>query len=114
MERDQRREWLEQAIARWEKPILHLCFAYLGDTALAEDAVQETFLKAWRHYDRFRGEAGDKTWLMRIAISDAAALVPGTVPGGDGAGDARSPLDGQLSAEESEDDAAGQPGGMVR
>ena len=69
MERDQRREWLEKAIARWEKPILHLCFAYLGDTALAEDAVQETFLKAWKHYDRFRGEAEEKTWLMRIAMN---------------------------------------------
>lgn len=69
MERDQRREWLEKAIARWEKPILHLCFAYLGDAALAEDAVQETFLKAWKHYDRFRGEAEEKTWLMRIAMN---------------------------------------------
>ena len=57
------------AIARWEKPILHLCFACLGDTALAEDAVQETFLKAWKHYDRFRGEAEEKTWLMRIAMN---------------------------------------------
>ena len=69
MSQDPRREWLENALARWEKPILHLCYAYLGDTALAEDAVQETFLKAWRHYDRFRGEAGDKTWLMRIAMN---------------------------------------------
>ena len=69
MERDQRREWLEKAITRWEKPILHLCFAYLGDTALAEDAVQETFFRAWKHYDRFRGEADEKTWLMRIAMN---------------------------------------------
>ena len=69
MDRDPRREWLEDAMTRWEKPILRLCYAYLGDTALAEDAVQETFLKAWRHYDRFRGESGDKTWLMRIAMN---------------------------------------------
>jgi len=66
---DPRREWLEGALARWEKPILRLCFAYLGDTALAEDAVQETFFKAWKHYDRFRGEANEKTWLMRIAMN---------------------------------------------
>ena len=66
---DPRREWLENALARWEKPILHLCFAYLGDTALAEDAVQETFFKAWKHYGRFRGEADEKTWLTRIAIN---------------------------------------------
>ena len=75
MVQDQRREWLDQAVSRWEKPILHLCFAYLGDTALAEDAVQETFFKAWKHFDRFRGEAGEKTWLMRIAINTCKDLL---------------------------------------
>ena len=75
MEQDQRREWLNQAITRWEKQILHLCFAYLGDTALAEDAVQETFFKAWRHYDGFRGESDEKTWLMRIAMNTCRDLL---------------------------------------
>lgn len=75
MEKDQRREWLERAISRWEQPILHLCFAYLGDTALAEDATQETFFKAWKHYDRFRGEAEEKTWLMRIAMNTSKDLL---------------------------------------
>ena len=46
MAQDPRREWLDDAITRWEKPLLRLCFAFLGDTALAEDAVQETFFKA--------------------------------------------------------------------
>ena len=69
MAQDPRREWLEKALSRWEKPILHLCYAYLGDTALAEDAVQETFFRAWKHYDRFRGEAEEKTWLTRIAMN---------------------------------------------
>ena len=69
MAQDPRREWLEKALSRGEKPILHLCYAYLGDTALAEDAVQETFFKAWKHYDRFRGEAEEKTWLTRIAMN---------------------------------------------
>ena len=69
MAQDPRREWLENALARWEKPILHLCFAYLGDTALAEDAVQETFLKAYRSLKDFRGEANEKTYLTRIAIN---------------------------------------------
>ena len=75
MEQDQRREWLNQAITRWEKQILHLCFAYLGDIALAEDAVQETFFKAWKHYGGFRGEAGEKTWLMRIAMNTCRDLL---------------------------------------
>ena len=69
MEQDPRRAWLDEAITRWEKPLLRLCFAYLGDAALAEDAVQETFFKAWKNYGKFRGEAGEKTWLTRIAIN---------------------------------------------
>ncbi len=75
MAQDRRREWLNDAVLRWEKPLLHLCFAYLGETALAEDAVQETFFKAWKHYDRFRGEADEKTWLTRIAINTCKDLL---------------------------------------
>ena len=60
---------------RWEKPMLHLCFAYLGDLALSEDAVQETFFRAWKGYARFRGEAQEKTWLTRIAINACKDLM---------------------------------------
>ena len=66
---DSRGAGLESAMERWEASLARMCFAYLGDAALAEDAVQETFLKAWKGYERFRGEAGEKTWLMRIAIN---------------------------------------------
>jgi RNA polymerase sigma-70 factor (ECF subfamily) len=72
---DPRQEYLDDIITRWEKPMLRLCFAYLCDTALAEDAVQETFFKAWKSYDRFRGEAEEKTWLTRIAINTCKDLM---------------------------------------
>ena len=72
---DPRRVWLDEAIARWEKPILRLCYAYLCDTAMAEDAVQETFFKAWKSYDRFSGKAAEKTWLTRIAINTCKDLM---------------------------------------
>ena len=72
---DPRREWLDELLSRWEKPMLRLCFAYLGDTALAEDAVQETFFKAWKNRDRFRREAEEKTWLTRIAINTCKDLL---------------------------------------
>ncbi|NLX83278.1 MAG: hypothetical protein GXZ04_05630 [Clostridiales bacterium] len=49
--------------------ILKLCFVYLHDLHLAEDAMQETFLKAWRAYARFRGDSSPLTWLSRIAIN---------------------------------------------
>lgn len=49
--------------------LLRLSFAYLRDRALAEDAVQETFLKAYRSFGSFRRESGEKTWLSRIALN---------------------------------------------
>lgn len=66
---EQRRVWLENAMDRWETSLLRTCFAILGDRALAEDAVQETFLKAWRAYGRYQGRAEEKTWVWRIAIN---------------------------------------------
>lgn len=75
MDQDPRREFLDGLITRWEKPMLRLCFAYLGDVALAEDAVQETLFKAWKGYDRFRGEAAEKTWLTRIAVNTCKDLM---------------------------------------
>ena len=68
-EKSERAAWLEQAMARHEESLLRMCFAYLGDAALAEDAVQETFVKAYRALPDFRGEAQEKTWLTRIAIN---------------------------------------------
>lgn len=75
MVQDQRQEYLDALITRWERPMLRLCFAYLCDTALAEDAVQETFFKAWKGCCRFRGEANEKTWLTRIAINTCKDLM---------------------------------------
>lgn len=66
--------WLEKAMSQWEVPLLRTCFLLLGDTQLAEDALQEVFLKAWRGCESFRGEASEKTWLMRIAINTCRDL----------------------------------------
>ena len=66
---DERGAWLERAMADHEAALLRLCFAYLEDRALAEDAVQETFVKAYKGYDRYRRNSGDRTWLTRIAIN---------------------------------------------
>lgn len=62
---------LENWISQYSDAILRMCFVYLRDTGLAEDALQETFLKAWKHMDQFRGseDAGAKAWLMRIAVN---------------------------------------------
>ncbi|MEG0492019.1 MAG: sigma factor [Clostridia bacterium] len=42
-----------------------MCYAFLRDEDEAQDAVQETFLKAYKAMAAFRGECNEKTWLMR-------------------------------------------------
>ena len=56
-------EEITRLVEEHQLALLRLCFAYLHDQALAEDAVQETFLKAYRRLDQFRGNANVKTWL---------------------------------------------------
>lgn len=41
-----------------------------GDSMLADDLAQETFIKAWQGVRSFRGMAGFRTWLFRIAINE--------------------------------------------
>lgn len=41
----------------------------------AQDALQECFLKAWLHLDRFEGRAEFSTWLTRIAINEALMIL---------------------------------------
>lgn len=62
-------DWLEQVMTQWEVPLLRTCYLLLRDAALAEDAVQETFLKAYKAIDTFRGESSEKTWLFRIGVN---------------------------------------------
>ena len=49
------------------RDIVVLCYRFLGSVHDAEDAAQETALKAWRAREGFRGDAGIRTWLHRIA-----------------------------------------------
>jgi len=63
-----RNQRLEQLVDRYQEQVMRMCFLYLCDKTLAEDAMQETFLKVYRALDTFRREASEKTWIMRIAI----------------------------------------------
>lgn len=64
-----REEKLCQLMDRYEKDLLRMCCMYLRDMTMAEDAVQETFLKAYSALPTFRGESSEKTWLCRIAVN---------------------------------------------
>ena len=54
---------------QYQGAVLRMCLLYLRDRTAAEDALQETFLKAYQHMDDFRGDSQERTWLMSIAIN---------------------------------------------
>ena len=65
---------LERMVSLYQLPLLRLCYAYLHDEDLARDAVQETFIKAYRSLGSFRRDASERTWLSRIAINTCKDL----------------------------------------
>ena len=69
--RNGREARLEGWVREYGTSILRTCFICLSDMREAEDAMQETFLKAWRAMDGFEGRngAGEKTWLTHIAMN---------------------------------------------
>lgn len=62
---------LEEWMRDYENDVLRVCYLYLADRPSAEDAMQDTFLKAWRFMESYerRNNCSAKTWIMRIAIN---------------------------------------------
>ena len=69
------RQRLVRLVEQYQTDLLRLCYIQLHDTALAEDAVQETFIKAYRSFPVFRGDCSEKTWLMRIAVNTCRDMI---------------------------------------
>jgi RNA polymerase sigma-70 factor (ECF subfamily) len=55
----------------FERRVRSVLGRLLDDERDVEEAAQDTFVQAWRHLDRFRGEAAPFTWLYRIAVNEA-------------------------------------------
>ena len=63
------RSELERLMEQYGSSLLRMCALYLKDADLAQDAVQETFIRAYRYIEDYRGESSERTWLTAIAIN---------------------------------------------
>mgnify|MGYP000870742032 CR=1 FL=1 len=70
-------ETIEALMQRHSTAILRTCYVMLKDAHLAEDAMQETFVKAYKALSSFRGDSRTETWLMRIAINTCKDMLRG-------------------------------------
>jgi RNA polymerase sigma-70 factor (ECF subfamily) len=60
---------LEERLEAHRVELTGYCYRMLGSAFEAEDAVQETFIRAWRAYDKFEGRSALRSWLYKIATN---------------------------------------------
>jgi RNA polymerase sigma-70 factor (ECF subfamily) len=91
----------ESDLEQYRPQLTGYCYRMMGSAFEAEDAVQETMIRAWRHLDQFEGRAAMKSWLYRIATNVCLTMLDGRKRRArpmdiGGPGDALDPKLGQL------------------